>query len=127
VRRPGTIGVVDDDRRSRRKPVIALRSRGNGAFGADSGAAAPALPQDGDSDLVLLDIVMPGMDGFQVLTQKAADPVMPEAPVPMISGIEAATDGVARAIAPEAPVFLPETFEANVCRARVTAGGVHSA
>lgn len=117
----GQVLVVDDNKMSRRKLVLALRSLGHSSVEAESGAAALALLRDTDFDLILLDILMPEMDGFQVLQLLAADPALAEIPVLVISGLENDTESVARAIAMGATDFLPKQFEATLFRARVNA------
>ena len=59
--------VVDDE-----QPILRLLSRilepeGYGVVVADNGRSALTLLEDYQPDLVLLDIMMPGLDGFQVL------------------------------------------------------------
>jgi CheY-like chemotaxis protein len=82
----GQVLVVDDNRMSRRKLFLALQSLGHHSVEAESGEAAFAFLRDKDVDLILLDILMPGMDGFQVLLQLASDPALAEIPVLVISG-----------------------------------------
>lgn len=117
----GQVLVVDDNKMSRRKLVLALRALGHGAIEAESGPAAIDLLRERDFDLILLDILMPQMDGFEVLQRLGADPVLAEVPVLVISGLENDTDSVARAIELGATDFLPKQFEATLFRARVNA------
>src|SRR5262245_12434465 len=77
-----------------------------------------SLPQE--YDLVLLDIMMPEMDGFQVLERLRADPELRTIPVIMISAVDE-IDAVARAIELGATDYLPKPFNAVVLKARVTA------
>lgn len=117
----GQVLVVDDNKMSRRKLTLALRDLGHDTIEADSGLAALALLRGRDVDLILLDIMMPEMDGFEVLRHLAADSVLVEIPVLVISGLENDTDSVARAIELGATDFLPKNFEATLFRARVNA------
>jgi CheY-like chemotaxis protein len=117
----GRVLVVDDNKMSRRKLALALQSLGHASEEADSGAAALELLKERDFDLILLDILMPEMDGFQVLQQLEADPVLAEIPVLVISGLENDAESVARAIELGATDFLPKQFEATLFRARVNA------
>lgn len=55
-------------------------------FMATSGPQALAICKDNPPDLVLLDIVMPGMDGFEVCTQLQADPATRNIPVIFVTG-----------------------------------------
>jgi two-component system copper resistance phosphate regulon response regulator CusR len=61
--------VADDEERLRRVLVRILRNRGIGAEGAADGAEAVAMTQAGGYDLVILDLLMPGMDGFSALRE----------------------------------------------------------
>jgi len=73
-----------------------------------------------DIDLVLLDIMMPEMDGFEVLERMRKDPALRTIPVIMISAVDE-IESVARAIELGAADYLPKPFNAVVLRARVTA------
>jgi DNA-binding response OmpR family regulator len=76
--------VVDDEREIVRMLAEFLRSRGHRVAGAHSGAEAVAYFRRRPFDVVLLDILMPGMDGNETLRRlKALDP---GAVVIMISG-----------------------------------------
>jgi CheY-like chemotaxis protein/drug/metabolite transporter (DMT)-like permease len=111
--------VVDDSASSRRKLVLALRSLGHEAAEADSGEVALSKMAGVELDLVLLDILMPGMDGFAVLRHMQADATLAEIPVLVISGLDGDADSVAKAIELGASDFLPKQFEPAVFRARV--------
>lgn len=111
--------VVDDSASSRRKLVLALRNLGLEATEAASGEAALAQMEGAELDLVLLDILMPGMDGFAVLRHMQGDPALAEIPVLVISGLDGDADSVAQAIELGASDFLPKQFEPAVFRARV--------
>lgn len=116
----GRVLVVDDDRTSRRKIALALRHIGHECAEVDGGEAALAYLKDNDVDLILLDIMMPGMDGFAVLAALLADERLALIPVLVISGIDSDTESIARAIELGAADFLPKTFDPLVFKARVT-------
>ena len=61
------IMVVDDEQAVLRLLSRTLEPEGYGVILADNGSAALALLEDCRPDLVILDIMMPGLDGFQVL------------------------------------------------------------
>lgn len=117
----GQILVVDDNKVSRRKLCHALRTLGHIPHEVESGEAALARLQDQTFDLILLDILMPGMDGFDVLQALAITPALDEIPVLVISGLEDDAASVARAIELGATDFLPKHFDAALFRARVNA------
>lgn len=113
--------VVDDNTMSRRKMSMAVRNLGHEWIEADSGEVALEILKDRDVDLILLDILMPGIDGFGVLEALRADRRLAEIPVLVISGMDGDMDSVARAIALGATDFLPKDFDPVLFRARVTA------
>ena len=59
--------VVEDDSALRRALRTSLRARGFEVFEVATGAEAVVLAADGSVDLVLLDLVLPDMDGLEVL------------------------------------------------------------
>jgi CheY-like chemotaxis protein len=82
-----SILLVDDEREVLRLFTRILYSAGRGyrILRATTGARALHLLRCERPDMMVLDLVMPGMDGFQVLRQKAADPDIREIPVIVIS------------------------------------------
>lgn len=75
----GVILVVEDDAAIRRGVVDMLRFNGYSVHEAADGKAGLDLALAVDSDLVLLDIMMPGMDGMEVLAELRKS--RPEQPV----------------------------------------------
>jgi len=73
--------VVDDDRLSNRLVVSALRQAQLQARGAESAAVALGLLQEKVYDLVLLDVEMPEMDGFELCKRLRALPGYDKTPV----------------------------------------------
>lgn len=109
----GQVLVVDDSKMSSRKLALAPRSLGHDAVEVNSGQAALDLLRERDFDLILLDILMPGMDGFEVLGHLRAEARLAEIPVLVISGLENDTDSVARAIELGATDFCPSSSKAR--------------
>ena len=72
-------------------------------------------------DLVLLDIMMPVMDGFTVLAHLKADPLTRDLPVIIISAMND-LHSVVRGIQQGAEDYLPKPFEPVLLRARISAG-----
>ena len=70
---------------------------------------------------MLLDVVMPGMDGVQVLEELKGDASLRDVPVIMISALDD-YDHVVRCIALGAEDYLPKPFDPVLLRARVNAG-----
>lgn len=80
--------VVDDDEVSRTLLANLLQREGHNVTSAANGVQALQLLQAQNFDLMLLDIIMPEMDGFQVLTQVKADPKLAQLLVLMTSAVE---------------------------------------
>jgi drug/metabolite transporter (DMT)-like permease/DNA-binding NarL/FixJ family response regulator len=113
--------VVDDSQTSRLKLEIAVRNMGLRTTSAADGAQALALVKQQSFDLVLLDIIMPGLSGFDVLKALKADPETAHVPVVVISATNDDGTSVAGAIGLGADDFLPKDFDPLVLRARVGA------
>ena len=77
--------VVDDEEEIRTVLRLALTRGGYDVREADSGEAALSLIQEERPDLVLLDVMMPGMDGFAVCRQLRADTQTADLPVIILS------------------------------------------
>jgi DNA-binding response OmpR family regulator len=78
--------VVDDDNAVRGVLKVVLERAGFEILSAANGAAAVAALGEKSVDLVLLDIEMPGMSGFDVCLQMQADPALRAIPVLMMTG-----------------------------------------
>jgi len=87
---------------------------------AESGASALAFAAAGGFDLVLLDLVMPGMSGFEVLCRLKADTSTQHVPVIMISALDE-LDSTVRCIEAGAEDYLPKPFNPVLLRARIGA------
>jgi putative two-component system response regulator len=84
---PGKILIVDDDQRNRKLMVVQLESLGHEIHVAANGDEALDLIQDIDPDLVLLDVMMPGIDGYQVLEKIKGNRETMDLPVIMITAL----------------------------------------
>jgi adenylate cyclase len=112
--------VVDDNKVNRLLLSRSLESMGHRVAMAENGRVALAtLRQDG-YDLVLLDIEMPEMDGFQVLEQIRGDLQLRDVPVLVTSSVEG-LDNVVRCIELGAEDYLPKPVNAVLLKARVGA------
>jgi class 3 adenylate cyclase len=85
-----------------------------------NGREALKMLMDRQFDLVLLDITMPEMDGYEVLEYLKADTNLRDIPVVMISAIDE-IESVARCIGLGADDYLTKPFNAVLLRARVSA------
>lgn len=117
----GRVLVVDDDPVNRLLLRRALEREGLAVeLAVDGGAGWDRLRRE-PFDVVLLDIVMPVLDGYEVLARMRADPATATLPVVVISGSDD-RDGVVRCIELGADDFLPKPFDPAVLRARLGAG-----
>jgi adenylate cyclase len=113
--------VVDDNEGNRYTLTRRLKREGyNNITTANDGAQALELLRSARFDCVLLDIMMPVMDGYQVLEHLKADAELRHLPVIMISAIEDMAS-VVRCIELGADDYLPKPFDATLLRARVGA------
>ena len=85
---------------------------------ATGGEAALRLCRERAPDLVLLDVEMPGMDGFEVLRQLKAEPQMREWPVIFVTG-HTGDDTESRCLEAGAVDFISKPINARVVRSRV--------
>jgi len=116
---PGRVLVVDDSGINRKLLVAALSELGHEVQAAENGRRALELLRDpGGFDLVLLDLLMPVMDGYATLTEIKADPALDHIPVIMVSAVPE-LESVVRCIELGATDYLPKPFSAAVLRARL--------
>jgi class 3 adenylate cyclase len=118
---PASILVVDDDALNRKLLVRLLEQEGHRARTAGNGREALELLRETPSDIVLLDIVMPELDGITVLEELKSDPRLKHLPVVMISAVDE-LESVVRCIEIGAEDYLPKPFDAVLLRARINAG-----
>jgi class 3 adenylate cyclase len=118
----GRVLVVDDTAFNRQLLVRLLRAIGHEPLEAEEGAAALALLRDPATppvDVILLDIVMPVMDGYETLAALKADPALRNVPVIVISGVDE-LDSVVRCIDLGAADYLPKSIDPAILRARIS-------
>ncbi|WP_342640046.1 adenylate/guanylate cyclase domain-containing protein [Rhodoligotrophos ferricapiens] len=116
----GRILVVDDNEANRDLLCRRLLQEGHRVELVASGAEALVLLEREDFDLILLDLIMPGMNGIEVLRRLKSDPRLYQIPVIMISGLSE-TDAVIRCIEAGAEDYLPKPFNLVLLRARINA------
>ena len=112
--------VVDDNASNRDLLSRRLQREGYRVTSAEGGASALAMIAAEGFDLVLLDLMMPGMSGFEVLSQLKADERTQHLPVIMISALDE-LDSTVRCIAAGAEDYLPKPFNPVLLRARIGA------
>jgi adenylate cyclase len=116
----GRILVVDDNASNRDLLSRRLSHDGHHVVRAESGRRALEVVAVEDFDLILLDLLMPDLNGFQVLQRLKADERLRDIPVIMISGLQE-MDSVIRCIEAGAEDYLPKPFNAVLLRARISA------
>jgi len=83
-----TILVVDDDERTRNSLREILEEEGYGVATASNGQEAIEKLDGGDPpDLILLDLMMPVMDGWQFLARQKSHPLSRRVPIVLLSGM----------------------------------------
>lgn len=115
----GRILIVDDSSTIRTKLKRATEALGYQATVTASGPEALAVIGTTDFDLVLLDIVMPDMDGFDVLRRLKSSSGSRDLPVIVISALDEDMSSVVSAIELGAEDFLPKDFEPALLKARL--------
>ena len=121
--RPGrleTILVVDDDEANRDVLGRRLQRLGYGVIDARDGVEALERMAAGGVDLVLLDVMMPRLDGFAVLARHHDDPAIRDIPVIMISALDDMAS-VVRCIEAGAEDYLTKPFDPVLLKARIGA------
>jgi sigma-B regulation protein RsbU (phosphoserine phosphatase) len=114
----GNILVVDDTPENLRLLVGILQERGHEVRPAPSGKLALSGARGFLPDLILLDIMMPQMDGYEVCTQLKADERTKDIPVIFISAINDVLDKV-RAFAVGGVDYITKPFQVEEVLARV--------
>jgi CheY-like chemotaxis protein len=89
---PARILLVEDDRILRKAGEVTLRKKGYVVVVAVDGEDALVKVREHKPDLILLDVVMPKLDGFEVLTRLKDDPSTRDIPVIMLSNLSEPSD-----------------------------------
>ena len=116
----GRLLVVDDIESNRDVLSRRLQRQGYAVATADNGQEAMERLRAETFDLVLLDVMMPEMDGYEVLQRLKADDALRSIPVIMISAL-GELDSVVRCIEMGAEDYLPKPFNPTLLKARIGA------
>jgi DNA-binding response OmpR family regulator len=109
---PKKILVVDDDENIRSLERTILEQQGFDVVTAAGGDEALKLLAGGTFDLMLLDIMMPGKDGFEVCRQIKQDPRMREMPVVFLTA-KGGGDALAEGFESGAVMYINKPFTAR--------------
>ena len=118
---PGRLLVVDDNKVNRLLLGRGLEQQGHRVAFAENGRQALEMLHQSEFDLMLLDIQMPEMDGYQVLENVASDLNLRDIPVIVTSSLEE-LDSVVRCIEMGAEDYLIKPVNPVLLRARIGAG-----
>jgi two-component system cell cycle response regulator len=112
--------VVDDNRMARMILSRALRELDVEPLEAENGLHALQTLAQTPVDVVLLDLLMPELDGYGTLERIRTDDALRHIPVIVITAVDD-LESVVRCIELGATDYLPKPFDAAILRARVTA------
>lgn len=112
--------VVDDNEMNRDMLCSLLEAIGHKASVAENGRLGLELIKAKPYDLVLLDVMMPEMKGYQVLEHMKSDSSLRDIPVIVLSALDEIGSAV-RCIELGAEDYLPKPFEPTLLRARIDA------
>ena len=116
--RPGDILVVDDNEANRRLLIDLLTVHGYALRSAHDGASCLASVAESLPDLILLDVIMPGMDGFTVCRTLREDPRHHMLPIVMVTSLDPYQERV-KGLNAGADDFLSKPIHAPELLARV--------
>jgi signal transduction histidine kinase len=115
---PGLVLVVDDDATNRDVLSRRLERQGHRVVTACCGRDALELMHESEFDIALLDIMMPDMDGYELLGRIKGDAALRHVPVIMISAIDE-VQSVVRCIEAGADDYLAKPFDPILLKARI--------
>jgi diguanylate cyclase len=113
-----TILIVDDETVSRYTVEVLLAAEGYNLVFAENGEEALKKAAESVPDLMLLDVMMPGMDGFEVCQRLRTNPRLAELPIVMVTALDD-RDSRLRGIESGADDFMSKPFDRAELRARV--------
>ena len=119
IEETATILVVDDEPRNVRILQIQLEARGYTVLTAGDGADALEIIADKPPDLILLDINMPKVDGFQVVKRVRADKKTEFIPIIMITALRDTHENRIKAVEAGADDFIEKPFNSFEVMARI--------
>ncbi|MFC1581073.1 SpoIIE family protein phosphatase [Thermodesulfobacteriota bacterium] len=113
-----SILIVDDNATNLQILLQTLKPVGCRLLVAKDGEKALSIAQKSHPDLILLDIMMPGIDGFEVCRRLKADPATAAIPVIFLSALDETADKV-KGLQMGAVDYVPKPFQAEEVIARV--------
>ncbi|MCX5766378.1 MAG: response regulator [Gemmatimonadetes bacterium] len=116
--RPSRLLVIDDTASGRMTIEAALGREGHEIIQGDSGLECLRLAALHQPDLILLDVMMPGMDGFEVCRRIRQDPALRGIPIVLVTALSD-NASMAQGIEAGADDFIGKPFNKWELRARV--------
>jgi DNA-binding response OmpR family regulator len=116
--RKSTVLIVDDEPVGRDTLEALLFSQGYDLAFASNGNEALEQAARLTPDVILLDVMMPGMNGYEVCRQLRADPVLAKVPVIMVTTLDDRESRL-KGIEAGADDFLPKPYDRHELRMRV--------
>jgi putative two-component system response regulator len=115
---PSTILIVDDESAGRETLEALLVAHGYTLLFASNGTEALEQATSATPDLILLDVMMPGMDGFEVCRRMRQNPLLAEVPIIMLTALDD-QDSRIEGIEAGADDFISKPFNRTELRARI--------
>jgi adenylate cyclase len=115
----GRILIADDNRVNRLLLARGLEHEGHAVVFAEHGAEALELLRSGQFDLILLDVLMPELDGYGVLAELKDDPHLRDIPVVVTSSLDE-IDSVVRCLEMGAEDYLTKPVNPVLLNARIS-------
>jgi len=110
--------LVDDDLQTRLKLTRYIQAKGHAVSAVDSGQAALEALSAETFDLILLDLLMPEMDGFEVLRKLKADAQLSDIPVIVVSALED-SQGEVKSKQLGAQTYMSKPVDGDILNARI--------
>ena len=117
---PGAILIADDNRVNRLLLARGLEQEGHTVVFAEHGREALELLRKDHFDLMLLDVLMPELDGYEVLAELKRDPILRDIPVIMTSSLDE-LDSVVKCVEMGAEDYLNKPINPVLLNARIGA------
>jgi DNA-binding response OmpR family regulator len=113
-----TVLIVDDSPQTLGFLTEALEQAGYSVLIATSGAAALGIAERITPDMILMDAVMPGMDGFETCRQLKANPAISQVPIVFMTGLTE-TEHIVHALEAGGVDYLTKPINIDELRARI--------
>jgi len=114
----GKVLIIDDEPLNIRLLETKLKPSGHGIISADNGLKGIKLALAEQPDIILLDVMMPDMDGYEVTERLKANPVTRNIPIVLITALEGADDKL-RGMEAGADDFLSKPINTGELLARM--------